>query len=181
MSEVDTTKPQTPLETAFLGAVGADTENVWFSTVQKLRTPLSFKLDTRAEVTAISKSVFKTLPQVELRPTNRALYGPNRKCLSVLGQFEGILLHSDQTSLQTVYVVKGLGNNFLELPTIQALHLVSRVDETISHSEVKKTFPHLFIGLGNLGDPYRIQLHPDSKPFPLYTPRRVPSHYEQKS
>ena len=118
MSEVDTTKPQTTPETGFLGAVGADTENVWFSTVQLLGRPLSFKLDTGAEVTAISKSVFRTLPQVKLRPTNRALYGPNRKPLSVLGQFEGTLSHSDQTSLQTVYVVKGLGNNLLRLLTI---------------------------------------------------------------
>ena len=154
------TKPQTPPEAAFLGAVGADTENAWVSTVQLLGRPLSFKLDMGAEVTAISKSVFRTLPQVELRPPNRALYGHNRKLLSVLGQLEGTLSHSDQTSLQTVYVVKGLGNNLLWMPTIQALHLVSRIDKTTSHSEVKKTFPHLFTGLANLGDPYWIQLHP---------------------
>ena len=41
------------------------------------------------EVTTISESVFRTLPQVELRPPNRALYGPNRKPLSVLAEFEG--------------------------------------------------------------------------------------------
>ena len=128
MSEADTTKPQTPPETAFLGAVGVDTENAWFSILQLLGRPLSFKLDTGAEVTAISESVFRTLPQVELRPPNRALYGLSRKPLSVLGQFEGILLHSDQTSLLMVFIVKGLRNNLLRLPTIQVLHLVSRTN-----------------------------------------------------
>ena len=133
--------------------------------------PFSFKLDTGAEVTTISESVFRTLPQVELRPPNRALYGPNRKPISVLEEFEGTLLHSDQAFLQTVFVVKGLRNNLLGLPTIQALHLVSRIDKVISHSEVKMTFPRLFTGLGNLGDPYQIHLYPGLKPFALYTPR----------
>ena len=132
--------------------------------------PLSFKLDTGAEVTTISESLFRTLPRIELRPPNTALYEPNRKPLSVLGQFEGTCLHSDQTSLQTVFVVKELRNNLLVLPTIQALHLVSRVNKITSHSEVKKTFPCLFTGLGNLGDPYQIQLHPGLKPFALYSP-----------
>ena len=71
VSEVDTTKLQTLFKTAFLGAVGADTENVWFSTIQLLGRLLSFKLDMGAEVTPISKSVFRSLPQVELRPINR--------------------------------------------------------------------------------------------------------------
>ena len=127
-----------------------------------------------AEVTAISKNVFRTLSRIEIRPPNRALYGRNRKPLSVLGQFEETLAHSDQTSLQTVFVVKGLRNNLLGLPTIQALHLVSRINEIASHSEVKRTFPRLFTGLCNLGDPYWIQLHPNSKPFALYTPQQVP-------
>ena len=75
---------------------------------------LSFKLDTGVKVTAISESIFRTLPQVELRPPNRALYGLSRKHLSV--------------SLLMVFVVKGLRNSLLRLPTIQALHLVSRTD-----------------------------------------------------
>ena len=89
---------------------------------------LSFKLDTGVEVTAISESIFRTLPQVELRPPNRVLYGLSRKHLSILGQFEGIPSHSDQTSLLMVFVVKGLRNSLLRLPTIQALHLISRTD-----------------------------------------------------
>ena len=72
-----------------------------------------------------------------------------------------------------VLVVERLKNNLLGLPTIQALHLVSRIDKITSHSQVKRTFPCLFTGLGNLGDPYWIQLHPGSKPFAPYTSRQV--------
>ena len=91
-------EPQTPLETAFLAAVGADTENAWFNTVQLLGRPLSFKLDTGAEI-IFSKRTFRTLPPVKLRPLNRTLHGPNEKPLSVLEQFQGTLSHNDQTSL----------------------------------------------------------------------------------
>ena len=156
MSEVDTTKPQTLPETAFLGAVGADTENACFSIVQILGRSLSCKLHMGADVTAISKNVFRTLSRIEIRPPNRALYGRNRKPLSVLGQFEETLAHSVQTSLQMVFVVKGLRNNLLGLPTIQALYLVSRINKIASHSEVKRTFPRFFTGLCNLGAPYWI-------------------------
>ena len=60
------------------------------------------------------------------------------------------------------------------MPTIQALHLVSRIDETTSHSEVKKTFPHLFTGLANLGILIGFNCTQVQKPFALYTPQRVP-------
>ena len=36
-----------------------------------------------------------------------------------------------------------------------------------------ESYPSLFCGLGNLGDPYEIRLRPDSKPFALCVPRRI--------
>ena len=35
-------------------------------------------------------------------------------------------------------------------------------------------FPSLFQGIGNLGEPYYIQLKADAKPYALFTTRNVP-------
>ena len=87
----------------------------------------------------------------------------------------------DKSSQETVFVVKGLQRNLLGLPAIKALHLVSRVDTVVStKQEVEREFPGLFQGLGNLGEPYTIQLKADSKPHAIYTPRNVPIPLQER-
>ena len=41
-------------------------------------------------------------------------------------------------------------------------------------AKVLATYPDVFTGLGNLGEPYKIELKPDARPHAIYTPRRVP-------
>ena len=78
-------------EEAFLGAVTADREPPWKSTLTLEGKPLVFKLDTGAEVSAISEEAFRTIPGVKLSNSSIALYGPARQALDVLGQFTGKL------------------------------------------------------------------------------------------
>ena len=53
--------------------------------------------------------------------------------------------------------------------------LVAQVDTTTTaSSNIVDKFPDLFQGLGNLGEPYDIQLQPDAKPYSLFTPRHIP-------
>ena len=76
-----------------------------------------------------------------------------------------------------MFVVRDLRNNLLGLPAIEALQLVTRIEEikTVNYEQkIRRSFPRLFRGLGNLGEPYRIQLRSDAKPKAIYTPRRVP-------
>ena len=81
---------------------------------------LNFKLDTGAEVTAISEQEYKKLDQPPLDPARSALYGPSRQPLQTAGQFTGKLRN---TAIQPVFVVKGLKTNVLGLPAITALKL----------------------------------------------------------
>ena len=76
---------------------------------------VDFKLDTEAEVTAISDSLYR-----HLRKPTKFHYGPGRQTLNVLGQFETTLKHHQNTSLQVVYVIRGLKNKLLGL---RQLHL----------------------------------------------------------
>ena len=172
------------LETAFLDATSSPAnETAWYTDigVGEKREVVTFKLDTGAEVTAVSKETYHNLQDAPpLNTPQRTLCGPSRKPLNVLGQCEVIFTHKQVSSKQQMFVVDGLKTNLLGLPTIKALNLAVRLDETTSESTplsttyIHQKFKHLFQGLGNLGGEYEIQLKPGATPFALYTPRRVP-------
>ena len=91
-----------------------------------------------------------------------------------------------RSSLQQLHVVKGLGSNLLGLPTIRALNLATRLEETTAESApltavyIHQHYKKVFQGLGNLGVECEVRLEPGVKPFVLYTPRRVPLPLREK-
>ena len=135
--------------------------------------PVSFKLDTRAAVTAISEAEFESLPSEKLQKPSKILSGPTSQKLEVLGQYTATLSHKDFSSKQEVFVVRGLKNNLLGLPAITALNLLCRIQATYAE-DIRSLFPSVFKGLGNLGEEYSIQLKPDAQPYTLHTSRNIP-------
>eukprot|EP00731_Ephydatia_muelleri_P030587 Em0022g101a len=165
------------MESAFLGGVEAEGIRPWMVQVQVCCVPQKFKIDTGAEVTAISEASFKSCRagwKLKLSRPKKTLYGPASSVLEVVGEFKGRLSYGNKTTLQSVYVVKNLKVNLLGLPAVIALALVAKVDALSTKPGVAGQFPSLFQGLGCLGEPYQIKLQPDAKPFALFTARHVP-------
>ena len=136
-----------------------------------------FKLDTVAEVTAVSKPMYERLKGVKLQPTSRLLYGPTRQPLKVLGHFQATLARSQKATTQTVFVIDNLQTNLLVLPAISSLRLASTVDTCEHGADIMQRFPSLFHGLGTLqcvGKPYTIKLREGVQPHALFTPRNFP-------
>ena len=130
-----------------------------------------FKLDTGVEVTA----------NTTLQPTTKALHGPARQSLHVLGQITTPITHGKLSTVQTIFVVRGLKSNLLGLPAITALRLLSRVESVDKDlSEVHQQFQGMFEGLGNFGKEYTIKLREGAHPHAIYTPRSVPIPLRQK-
>jgi len=73
-------------------------------------------------------------------------------------------------------VVKKLKHNLLGLPAIKELQvLMLSIDQVITdYSQIISKYASLFTGLGTLSGDFHIQLHPDAKPFAIFTPRKVP-------
>ena len=86
-----------------------------------------FKIDTSAEVTAISGKTHQLIGKPKLANPSKVLYGLVNQTLDVKGQFSGCLKYGKYFSLETVYVVKGLKTNLLGLSAITALQLIQRV------------------------------------------------------
>jgi len=146
--------------------------STWFISPTLENQEMPFKLDTGAEVTAISEGAFNKLENVTLQAPSKILFGPTRKALKVLGQFNSTFHMGQKESSQTVFIVRGLKANLLGLPTIKSFHVLKHVD-TVPSTELstQQRFPKVFHSLGTLGDPYVIKLKADAKPYALYTPR----------
>ena len=172
------------LESAFLDKVSssdsAKTSNgtTWLATIQLNGHKTLFKLDTGAEVRAISREAHQNLGKPPLLTPRKTLYGPSRQPLSVKGQFQGHFTHKKQATVQEVFVLEGLKTNLLGLPAIEDLNLAVRVDSVATMKAVQpdilEKFESIFQGLGNLGEEFHITLKPEAKPYCLNTPRHVP-------
>ena len=164
------------LDTAFLRVLNSGKISPWTVTLKLQGMNTHFKMDTGAEVTAISERIFHSLKGVTLTKLNKILHGPTRQPMKVLGQFTGTLSSKDKRVSEPVYVIQGLRTNLLGLPAITALKLVSRINATSSTEEQDwlAQYPSLFKGLGNLGDEYSIKIREGAQPHALFTPRKVP-------
>ena len=171
-----------PLETAYLVTIERDFSShpPWICQMKLNDILTPFKIDTGAEVTAISEETFRSLSS-ELSKSSKALQGPDRKPLSALGSVKVSLNYKGRHTNQKVYVIKGLNHNLLGLPAIEALQLVAMLhsvqDET---ALIKEKYPLLFNGLGSISTEYTIRLKPDEKSYALSTAGNVPIPLREK-
>ena len=160
----------------FLDAVSdqSATTTTWHICVKVNGKEVVFKIDTSAEVTAISKDVYKAIGHPKLQLPSKVLCGPNKQPLNVLGRIAVHLVYKQRSLRHHVYVIDSLNQNLLGLPAILALNILSRVDDLSSTSTIPSEFPDLFQGLGTLKMEYAIKLKGEAKPYALSTARRIP-------
>ena len=146
----------------------------WNVVITIANTQISFKVDTGAEVTAMSESAWLNLQNpFQLGKTKQKIYGPDHLTLDVVGVADLPMSFKGNTCTQPVFIIRNLRNNLLGLPAIKLLQILPRQLDTIGQS-IPDQFPNLFNGLGNMKGHYSIKLKPGAKPFALYTPRSIP-------
>ena len=166
---------------AYLSTLLAREETSWLTTVTVNSELMKFKVDTGAEVTALTEEALSQLGGIQLKSPSKVLCGPDRTPLKVLGQTTVTLTSKGKSCSQEVYFVQQLKHNLLGLPAIRALGLLSQADEVIMEpKEVHSKFPDLFTGLGTFEGDFKIRLRPDAQPFALHTPRNVPLPLRKK-
>lgn len=146
----------------------------WNVVITIENTQISFKVDTGAEVTAMSESAWLNLQNTfQLGKTKQKIYGPDHLPLDVVGVADLPMSFKGNTCTQPVFIIRNLRNNLLGLPAIKLLQILPRQLDTIGQS-IPDQFPNFFNGLGNMKGHYSIKLKPGAKPFALYTPRSIP-------
>nr|XP_058955629.1 uncharacterized protein LOC131782908 [Pocillopora verrucosa] len=160
---------------AFLGTIGIERNKDTCSVDLTLNnSPVHFKIDTRADVTVIPKSVCKKLkPNPALIQSSKTLFDPAHTTLPILGYFMGVIKRVEESLSREIFVVTGARLALLGRPAIVGLRIVQKVN-AIEAEEVKEKLPNLFKGLGKLDGPdYLVELKSDENPHVISTPRRV--------
>ena len=72
--------------------------------------PVQFKIDTGADVTAISEEIFQKLDGVNLRETSKSLYDPAKQAQIIMrGQFINMLKYQQSNTCLEIFVAHKLG------------------------------------------------------------------------
>ena len=168
-SQSDHSELETP--DRYLDTVEGNKRNMWAITIQMQGKPIVVKVDTGAEVTAISDSTWKSLNFAKpLEETGVSLYGPDQTHLKILGKINLTLSHHERCCTQDVYVIKDLKSDLLGLPAIKELELLLNVCSVENGKSIISQYPSLFTGLGTFACEYTIKLKPNSQPFILNAP-----------
>jgi hypothetical protein len=154
----------------FLGSVDEkDSEPPWRETFTILNGEVSFKMDTGADVSVISQSVYNSLsPKPKLTASKVVLQAPGGR-VEHIGQFVVHVHRNKKVVRFRLFVVKGKTDCLLSRDAAVRLGLVKRIDA----NEVKN------LAFGEVGEPVKtepvkIVLEPDAKPYSVTVPRRVP-------
>ena len=116
ISEV--TSDENVTDTTFLDTLSAPQNSTWVVNIELNGHHTNFKLDTGAEVTAISEETYQTLQKPKLKVSTKLLYGPSQFPLKTVGQFSGRLRYKSTSAIAQIYAVEGLRKDLLGLPDI---------------------------------------------------------------
>ena len=125
----DSQEPDEDLDVIYLDTIESRKGSIWNVTIDINGQPVMFKLDTGAEVTAVTQETMTRVGNVVLKPATKSLCGPDRKPLKVLGKLTVTLSSTHHKCDQEVYVLQQLKHNLLGLLAIQQLHLLARVNQ----------------------------------------------------
>ena len=167
-----------PDTSVFLGEISEDSvrANPWRAEILVNGEPVSFKLDSGADVSVISEKTYDLLSvQGKLLPPDKKLYGPCKVPLFCKGKFTASLTHNLQCCADKIYVVPGLEQSLLGRSACSRLGTIARISAVdAKDSNYEKMFPSLFQGLGCIDGVYEIKLDDSVTPFHLTTLRRIP-------
>ena len=108
-----------------LQGIGTDNSGVpWQIAVELGDRVVPFKLDTGAQITAISEETCRGLQDIDLKKPSTVSYGPALHPLNTIDQFTVTLFYNRRRTKQRVVMVCDLQTNLLGLPAIIALQLL---------------------------------------------------------
>ena len=115
--------------------------------------PVLFKIDTGADVSAISEATFNQLEGLSLVHSDCHLSGPSQYQLQVTGKFTATLKYGTKEIKENIFIVKKLQRALLGRPVIESLHLIARIN-SLQDDKFVTMYPNLFKGLGTITGEY---------------------------
>ncbi len=146
----------------YIDTVDKSTKNGWFVTLVICNTQVKFKVDTGADITVLSHSVFNQLKnKPKLRKTSVVLTSPGGN-IETVGEFITTMTHKGNTLNARVVVIKSSAKALLSRNVACMLGIVKFIDTVDTKIGLMKT------------KPVKIVLKDDAVPVCSTTSRRIP-------
>ncbi|XP_072380022.1 uncharacterized protein [Diabrotica undecimpunctata] len=157
-------------------------QDMWSADIYVNNKPVSFKLDTGAEVSTLPLSILKEIaPTAHIHKSNISLvsYGDSKFKIKTVGRVTlTCVIKNDKKDISFVVVDTKNQVPLLGFKECIELNLVKRVDSLVSSkfknlNDLVTKYAHVFEGLGKFPTKHHITLREDTKPR-ISTIRRVP-------
>lgn len=114
----------------FLGVVGTEAgENMRSAKLSLNSSPVSFKIDTGADVTILFEGIYDSLhPPPTLVKKSKTLFGPADTTLPTHGYLLGKITQGEKATEQEILVVTGARQARVGRPAIESLKLVEKIN-----------------------------------------------------
>ncbi|GAA6090296.1 uncharacterized protein K02A2.6-like [Tachysurus ichikawai] len=156
---------------AYLGAVDYPQSSTWTEILTINGSPLHFKLNMGASVTAIPESEFTLDRYGRHSAPRRPLLGPADQPLDVKGQVHAVIQIGDK-KIKEVFIVKDLTTLLLGLPAIRRLQMIfssiALTMQTLTFAQLTQMY---IKGWVTLRVEYKIKLRYNATPYALSAPQ----------
>ena len=134
-------------DSLFLATLTTGDSKAWMVTLAVEGRPVTFKIDTGADVFVMSLETFTAHCRTTLLSPEKTLKGPDRQPLRVVGQFRCRLGTGQNEVKETLFVVENLTQPLLGRPAIENLALVSRINSVATEENTfVSEYPEVFSG-----------------------------------
>ena len=165
----------------FLGNVSTGKEQ-WKVDLPILGRKINFKIDCGADVTILKKSVFEQIEprhKPKLKVCNQSLITAGGTEIACDGYFKAKTKYNGRHYKEDIYVANST-SNLLSRKLCSEMGIISlNINECQNENDLPKDLPKdtpedIFDGIGCVqGDPVKIKLKEDAKPFHVNAPRRI--------
>ncbi|KAK7878017.1 hypothetical protein WMY93_031330 [Mugilogobius chulae] len=153
-------------QTYFLGEIdNTGDKDKWTVDLEMNNVPITFKIDTGADVTVINQSTYNLMtPEIKLQPPNTKFVSPGGD-LSCMGSFQATTKYKEKLYTFKIHVIRGKVSCLLGRNEAVDMGLVQRVNEVTT-----------MFGSGGLlnTEPVKIALQEGAQPYAVHTARRIP-------
>lgn len=159
----------------------SDDRNVWTQKLQvsckeRMLEPITFKLDTAADVTMVPvqvlSNVINELPLNE--SSNKVFSAKKQERFKILGTVKLKLKYKNREITENVFISEEIDVPLLSRKACQGLYLVKRIYSISTETNWVAEYSSLFQGLGNMEGEYKIEIKENAEPYAISVPRTVP-------
>lgn len=154
----------------------------WYIDLKINKNNIKFKIDSGSKVNTISKHILEKInPNLinKINASNEKLLTYTNEVIMTIGKINLETNYKNNTYTLDYFITEKAFQPILSLKSSIKLNLIKRIEEIKQTDNIIEKFTDVFEGIGNITQPYHINLKPNTKPV-VQPIRKVPFALQDK-